>query len=87
MSEDAYPCMIEARYDGEPDNAIPADRLVVEFKGRLAGFGDKVRQSSDPYPIAELWLRPGRYQILARNMDNQIRFRQTIEVKSGPTQQ
>ncbi|MEZ5461700.1 hypothetical protein [Dokdonella sp.] len=83
MCDDAYPCMIEARYEGEPDAAIPADRLVVEFKGRTAGYGDKVRQSSDPYPIYELWLRPGRYQMLARNMDNQVRYRQTIEVKAA----
>jgi hypothetical protein len=83
MCDEAYPCMVEARYAGEPDEAIPADRLVIEFKGRIAGYEDKVRMSSDPYPVAELWLRPGRYQMLVRNMDNQIRYRQTIEVKAG----
>ncbi|MGB0133712.1 hypothetical protein [Dokdonella sp.] len=87
MCDNAYPCMVEARYDGEPDEAVPADRLVIEFKGRIATYGDKVRQSSDPYPSAELWLRPGSYQILVRNMDNQIRYRQTIVVKSGEGQQ
>lgn len=83
LCDDAYPCMVEARYEGEPDEAIPADRLVIEFKGRSVAFGDKLRQSSDPYPISELWLRPGRYQMLVRTMDNQVRYRQPIEAKAG----
>ena len=81
MCDDAYPCMVEARYEGEPDEAIPADRLVIEFKGRVTAYEDKLRMSSDPYPLSELWLRPGHYQMLVRNLDNQIRYRQPIEVK------
>lgn len=86
MCDDAYPCMVEARYEGESDEAIPADRIVIEFKGRVASYEDKLRMSSDPYPLSELWLRPGRYQMLVRNMDNQIRYRQIIEVKADGKQ-
>ena len=82
MCDQKYPCMVEARYPGQPDEAIPADRVVINFKSLLAGYDDKVRQSSDPYPVAELWLRPGRYEILSRDMTNQPRHRQTIEVGS-----
>lgn len=83
MCDQVYPCMIEARYAGEPDAAIPADRLVLEFKGRLAGYGDRVRQSSDPDPMAELWLRPGTYEILARDTSNKASHRQSITIGGG----
>lgn len=82
-----YPCLVEARHEGEPDQAIPADRYVIEFKGRIAGYGDIVRNSTDPYPIAELWLRPGKYEILSRDRANVIHHRQSIVVgndKSNP---
>jgi hypothetical protein len=82
MCDQSYPCMVEARPEGRPDEAIPADRAVIAFKGRVAAFGDKLRQSSDPYPVTELWLRPGKYEILARDMSNQARHRQTIVVGS-----
>ena len=75
-----YPCLVEARYEGQPDQAIPADRYVIEFKGRIAGYGDILRSSTDPYPIAELWLRPGKYVILARDRSNVIHHRQSIVV-------
>jgi hypothetical protein len=83
MCDDQYPCMVEARYAGKPDDAVPADRAVIEFKGRIAAYGDKVRQSSDPYPIVELWLRPGKYEILARDLSNQARHRQQVVVGGG----
>jgi hypothetical protein len=85
MCDEQYPCMVEARYVGDPDEAIPADRAVIEFKGRIAAFGDKVRQSSDPYPVTELWLRPGKYEILARDLSNQPRHRQQIDVSASGT--
>ncbi len=75
-----YPCLVEARHAGDPDQAIPADRYVIEFKGRIAGYGDILRSSTDPYPIAELWLRPGKYEILARDRSNVIHHRQSIVV-------
>lgn len=80
MCDNHYPCMVEARYDGYPDEAIPTDRVVIEFKGKMNAYGGKVRQSSDPDPVADLWLRPGNYQILSRDMDNQPRHRQSIVV-------
>lgn len=83
MCDQKYPCMVEARYAGQPDEAIPADRVVINFKSLLAGYNDKVRQSSDPYPVADLWLRPGKYEILSRDMSDQARHRQIIEVGAG----
>ncbi len=78
-----YPCLVEARYEGQPEQAIPADRYVIEYKGRIAGYGDILRQSTDSYPIAELWLRPGKYEIQARNRANVVLHRQSVVVGKG----
>lgn len=86
LCDDRYPCMVEARYAGEPDSAIPADRAVLDFKSDKVALDEKLRLSSDPIPKVDLWLRPGRYTLLARSVDNQARFRQTIEVGGKDTQ-
>ena len=83
MCDNHYPCLVEARYEGYPDEAIPADRVLIEFKGKMNAYGGKVRQSSDPFPVADLWLRPGTYQILSRDMENQARHRETIVVSAS----
>ncbi|HNV07841.1 MAG: hypothetical protein WBC13_05420 [Dokdonella sp.] len=80
MCDEQYPCMVEARPIGQPEAAIPADRLVIEFKSRLVGHDDKVRQSSDPEPVADLWLRPGTYEIYSRDRSNNISHRERITV-------
>ncbi|MEO8011931.1 MAG: hypothetical protein ABI650_09830 [Dokdonella sp.] len=82
LCENAYPCMVEARHDGETDDAIPADRVVIEWLGRNPAGGDQVRESSDPIPLTELWLRPGRYQLIVRDLGNQKRQRSTITVRA-----
>lgn len=80
MCDNNYPCMVEARHANEPDEAIPADRVVIEWIGRNPAGGDQVRESSDPVPLADLWLRPGRYRIMSRDLNNQKRQRSTITV-------
>lgn len=84
MCDEQYPCMVEARPVGQPESAVPADRLVIEFKSRLVGHDDKVRQSSDPEPVADLWLRPGSYEVYSRDRSNNISHRERITV-AGPT--
>ena len=83
LCDNQYPCLVEARYEGEPDEAIPADRLVIEWAGRHAVGSDQLRESSDSLPISELWLRPGRYQLMVRDLANQKRQRAMITVRAG----
>jgi len=56
-----FPCLIEARYEAEGDDAIPADRILLQ-----AG----VRPGDKPSDFNLLYLRPGRYKLSARDTDN-----------------
>lgn len=77
----SYPCLIEARYAAEGDDAIPADRAIIEFVGRHAIGGDNVRESSDAIPLSQLWLRPGSYRLVARDVGNRVVSRRSISVR------
>lgn len=77
----SYPCLIEARYASEGDDAIPADRAIIEFVGRHGIGGDNVRESSDAIPLSQLWLRPGNYRLVARDVGNRIVSRRSITVR------
>ncbi len=83
LCDSQYPCMVEARYEGDGDDAIPADRVVIEWLGKGAVASDIVRESSDNAPLAELYLRPGRYRLMVRDLSNQKRQRQTITVRAS----
>lgn len=77
----SYPCLVEARHADEGDDAIPADRTVIALvKGQTLG-GDHVRESSDAVPLSQLWLRPGNYRLVARDVGNRIVSRRTITVR------
>lgn len=76
LCKDTFPCLVEARYADEGDDAIPADRLLFDpYSNPLSGK-DRVRTSSDKVPTSELYLRPGRYRIVARDTGNRIINRQ-----------
>ena len=83
LCDNSYPCLVEARYEGEGDDAVPADRVVIEWKGRNAQAGEVVRESSDAVPLADLYLRPGRYRVMVRDISNQKRQRHTITVRAA----
>jgi len=57
LQPESLPCAIEARYAGEGDAAIPADRLLVEQGGG---------------PVV-LFLRPGEYRIAAVSLSERNR--------------
>lgn len=70
LCRNTYPCLVEARYADEGDDAIPADRLVFELTSFSSNGNDRVRTSSDVVPNSDLYLRPGRYRIGARDSGN-----------------
>lgn len=61
------PCVVEARYAGESDKAIPADRVLVE---------QRVAQ-------AVLFLRPGNYLISASDANSHVLFSRRLKVDAG----
>lgn len=68
-----FPCLIEARYENEGDDAIPADRILL-----TAGM----RPSDKPSDFNVLYLRPGRYKLSARDGDNRAQT-DTINVSGS----
>ena len=78
-----FPCLVEARYANEGDDAIPADRLVLDPLPATATMNDRVRQGQGA-PSAELYLRPGRYRLSFSDANARTLFRQEINVDSLP---
>ena len=74
-----YPCLIEARYANEGEDAIPADRLVLD-PGKGTQTSDERLFRGVPQTQADLYLRPGAYRLSATNNDNRVLFRQDIVV-------
>ncbi len=83
LCRNALPCLVEARYADEGDDAIPADRCVFDPLERGISNKDRVRTSSDAVPTAELYLRPGSYRIVARDVGNRIIGSQSAVVGAG----
>jgi hypothetical protein len=64
LQPSSLPCVVEARYAGESEAAVPADRVLVE-----RGDGAIV-----------LYLRPGDYRIVASTADGRAFARQRLRV-------
>lgn len=79
-----WPCLIEARYDNEGDDAIPADRAILDIRAFSGSGRDKVRTSSDAEPTTDLYLRPGKYRLSARDSANRVLGSSTITVTRKP---
>jgi hypothetical protein len=86
VCQDHFPCLIEARYSDESDDAIPADRLVLDLIP-LTTIGDIkfTTSGSRATPSSELYLRPGNYRLKVTDENNRILSRESISVKALPT--
>ncbi len=78
-----YPCLIEARYAGEGNDAIPADRMVLDPVPLNATPRDRVLNGMEATP-GELYLRPGRYRLTMSDEQDQTLFSQNIDVPESP---
>ena len=67
LQPESLPCVVEARYAGEGDNAIPADRVPVERR-------------NDP---VVLFLRPGEYRVAAVTAAGRSFGAQRLRVAAG----
>ncbi len=79
-----FPCLVEARYADEGDDAIPADRMVLDPLPQVATINDRVRQGQGT-PSAELYLRPGKYRLNISDTEAHTLFRQDININAAPT--
>ena len=78
-----YPCMVSARYDDEDDHAIPADRMVLDPVPEMTIDNIQVTSGEASTLMGELYLRPGRYRLLARDQNGALLMRQAISVPEG----
>lgn len=63
MCAGQFPCLIQARYADEGEDAIPADRIVID-----AG----TRPSDKPSEFNVLFLRPGKYRLESRDSEKRL---------------
>ncbi|MGH8114627.1 MAG: hypothetical protein ACREPS_06195, partial [Rhodanobacteraceae bacterium] len=80
VCHDHYPCMVSARYHNEGDAAIPADRMVLDPVSLMTVGDVKVTYGEDSTPVGELYLRPGRYRLSARDQNGALLTLQAISV-------
>jgi hypothetical protein len=79
--QDQYPCLIEARYANEGDDAIPGDRLVLNPVEKAERLEDRLIMGSHGVTQASLYLRPGKYHVTSTNEGNRTIYRQDIDVQ------
>jgi hypothetical protein len=74
-----FPCLIEARYANESDDAIPADRVVLNPTEKADRLEDRlVKGHGEAH--ADIYLRPGKYRISGTDEANRLLFRQDVTV-------
>ncbi len=85
LCNNRFPCLIEARYAGEKDDAVAADRTVLDVvdprspvSSRFVSFHGEAQ--------GELFLRPGRYHLIAVDaQDHQLSARDITIVGDSAT--
>lgn len=79
-----WPCMVAARYADEGDDAIPADRMVLDPVPLTTINDIKITQGDYSIPIGQLYLRPGqRYRLTISDERGARIGDQTITVKAS----
>jgi hypothetical protein len=74
-----YPCLVEARYANEADDAIPADRLVLDPIPLNAIPSERINYLT-AHPFSELYLRPGKYRLSYSDVDSRSLSTQNITI-------
>jgi hypothetical protein len=77
-----YPCLIEARYANEGEDAIPADRLVLDPINAINRVNEKVF-TGEVEVHGNLYLRPGRYHITGVDRDNHSLARKDVTIAAA----
>lgn len=75
-----YPCLVEARYADEGDDAIPADRAALDQTSLIETQRVRVISSAQAPPITDLYLRPGKYRLRYSAEDGSTLYQQAITV-------
>jgi hypothetical protein len=74
-----YPCLVEARYAAEGADAMAADRLALDPPAQFERDDTGLRPTGG-LAASELYLRPGRYRLVATDTDGRVLVRQNVTV-------
>lgn len=79
-----YACLVEARYSHEGPDAVPADRMLLDLPPLTVSMsGVAVYGTTQGVPSANLYLRPGSYQVSFVVGGDKVLHRETIVVPEG----
>ncbi len=78
-----FPCLIQARYASEGDDAIPADLMLLDPPPDPAPPLQQMNRTPGQRD-GELYLRPGRYRVHATDADGHALGSRAIDVRSPP---
>lgn len=79
-----WPCMVAARYADEGDDAIPADRMVLDPVPLMTINDIKITTGDYSIPIGQLYLRPGRYRLTVSDEEGHRIGGTAISVSRSP---
>jgi len=75
------PCLIEARYANEHDDAVAADRALLAVPRESSSIEQQA--TSHDVPPSRLFLRPGKYRLTATDRNNRLLGAAEIEVENS----
>jgi hypothetical protein len=78
------PCLIEARYANEKDDAVAADRALISVPRETSSIAQQA--TTHEIPPSRLFLRPGKYRLVATDRDNRVLSANEIDVTSDNRQ-
>ena len=82
VCQNQYPCLIEARYADEGNDAIAADLLVLDPIREANASGERLRVNP-PETQGVLYLRPGKYRLSSVSTENRILSRWQATIDAG----
>ncbi len=81
-----FPCLVEARYADEGDDAIPADRLVLDQVPLVGTLDLRVTTNAQGVPGSDLYLRPGKYRLRFSAENGNPLYHRNITVTAGDSE-
>ncbi|WP_347259922.1 hypothetical protein [Rudaea sp.] len=83
LCRNQFPCMIEARYAGEGEDAIPADRAVLNVIDPNAPMSQRV-VANHGSAQSRLYLYPGNYRLTAMDGRGRTVSAQSVTIAANP---
>ena len=77
-----FPCLVEARYAEEGNDAIPADRLVLDPLGNAESPDERLFHNFIEVR-GLLYLRPGRYRLVSLGAEGRVISRREATIGEG----